>query len=303
MGYLNNLNQDWWIQSDISPYSPESESEASLGTWEGGTNVTTPRPSTELTEPRTPSGMKILFLDIETSPSLVYAYQMWNTNITADKIVTPQEVLCFAAKWQHRPGVQFHSQWYQGKQNMVATLYTLLDNADAVVHYNGNSFDIPHINRELLLRGFGPPSPYKNIDLYRVVKKKFAFSHNSMDHVCKQLGLQGKTDKIPFDTWVKVMQQDPESLARVEGYNIGDVKALESLYVKLLPWITNHPNHAIFGVSRIRCPNCGDTNLERRGYAYTTVSKYQRYQCKNCGKWSRDTSKIGSTEIREVAGN
>ena len=36
-----------------------------------------------------------------------------------------------------------------------------------------------------------------------------------------------------------------------------------------------------------KCPKCGSENLQRRGFATTTVGKYQRYQCKDCGGWLR----------------
>lgn len=43
--------------------------------------------------------MKILLLDIETAPNLVYVYQYWNQNVTIDKVENPDYMLCWAAKW------------------------------------------------------------------------------------------------------------------------------------------------------------------------------------------------------------
>jgi transposase-like protein len=36
------------------------------------------------------------------------------------------------------------------------------------------------------------------------------------------------------------------------------------------------------------CPQCGSNKLQRRGEAVSVMNKYQRYQCKSCGTWSRD---------------
>ncbi|NIV35232.1 MAG: hypothetical protein GWN58_38990, partial [Anaerolineae bacterium] len=51
-------------------------------------------------------------------------------------------------------------------EGMLEGAWELLDEADAVVHYNGKKFDIPTLNREFVKYGFTPPSPYKQIDLY-----------------------------------------------------------------------------------------------------------------------------------------
>ncbi|MGH9920223.1 MAG: IS1/IS1595 family N-terminal zinc-binding domain-containing protein [Nitrososphaerales archaeon] len=50
------------------------------------------------------------------------------------------------------------------------------------------------------------------------------------------------------------------------------------------------------------CPACGSPDLRREGHARTTVSVYQRYVCRNCGKWSRGTRRVntGGTGITEV---
>ena len=245
-------------------------------------------------------GMKIAMIDIECSPNLAYAYQMWNTNITPEKLVEPQKILCFSVKWKGADYTSFYADWTVGEEEMLAKLHYYLDEAHALIHYNGERFDVPHINRELLLHGFPPPSPFKNIDLYRTVKKKFAFTYNGLDYVSKQLGLPGKTRKISFEMWVALMNGDPEVRRLVEEYNIGDVEALDVLHDRLLPWIHGHPSHAAFTGEHV-CPNCGSSNLERRGYAHTAVSQYQRYVCKNCGKWSRGTKKIDGVQIREVA--
>jgi transposase-like protein len=51
----------------------------------------------------------------------------------------------------------------------------------------------------------------------------------------------------------------------------------------------------------LRCPNCGSVDIERRGYAYTTVSRFQRFVCKSCGKWSRSNKRNFGADIVEVA--
>jgi hypothetical protein len=40
---------------------------------------------------------KILFVDLETSPTLGYSWTLWEANIL--KVVEPWRILCFSYKW------------------------------------------------------------------------------------------------------------------------------------------------------------------------------------------------------------
>jgi rubredoxin len=74
----------------------------------------------------------------------------------------------------------------------------------------------------------------------------------------------------------------------MKAYNINDVLILERVYLKLRPWIKNHPNIAVHDDDVTVCPNCGGNHLEKRGFSVTQLGKYQRYHCRTCGTWSRD---------------
>ena len=50
------------------------------------------------------------------------------------------------------------------------------------------------------------------------------------------------------------------------------------------------------------CPNCASSNLGKRGFTYTNVSKFQRYICKDCGAWSRGRSNLANRD-NAVVGN
>ena len=208
--------------------------------------------------------------------------------------------MCFAAKWVGEPEVFFHSAWGDGYGKLVRMASELLDQADSVLHYNGQRFDEPVINTEIVKLDLRPPSPYKRIDLYQAVRGKFAFMSNSLDYVTRQLGTDGKVANEGFDLWLKVMGGDREAQQRMREYNIGDVHANESLYDRVLPWIPGHPNRAVFdGLDR--CPACGSSELVKRGFAYTQVRVYQRYCCTICGKWSRGGKSLAGVDLREVA--
>ena len=183
---------------------------------------------------------------------------------------------------------------------MATSIKALLNEADAVLHFNGQRFDEPVINTAILEAELTPPSPYKRIDLYRVVRTRFAFMSNSLGYVTRQLGTSGKLSHEGFNLWVRVLADDPDAQREMEEYNRADVLANEALYRRLLPWIDQHPNGNVFD-SVEACPVCGSLNLVKRGFARTQVRVYQRFVCSDCGKWSRSGKSVGSVDIREVA--
>lgn len=174
---------------------------------------------------------------------------------------------------------------------MIKNIHKMLDEADAVIHFNGKRFDIPTLNKDFLLNGIKPPSPYKHIDLLTVVRTQFRFASNKLDHVCQQLGIGSKHSHAGAELWIKCMAGDEAAWAEMETYNIRDVEMTEALYYKVLPWIRNHPNHSVFNGECV-CPNCASAKSQKRGFAWTLAGKYQRFQCRECGTWYRGVKNL-----------
>jgi len=233
--------------------------------------------------------MKILHLDVETAPHKVYAWGLWSQDISINQIVEPGYTLCWAAKWDSSEEVLFNSIYKTSEDEMLQEMHSLLDEADAVTHYNGVKFDIPTLNKEFVTHGMGVPAPYHQIDLLQVAKKQFRFPSNKLDYVAQALGLGSKVKHKGMDLWRECMEGDAEAWAVMEEYNRGDVILLEKLYHKLLPWIKGHPNHALYKevLDRPVCTNCGGTHLQSRGKAKTKTQEYARFQCVDCGTWVR----------------
>jgi DNA-directed RNA polymerase subunit RPC12/RpoP len=161
-----------------------------------------------------------------------------------------------------------------------------MDEADAIVHYNGSRFDIPILHKEFLLSGMPPPAPSKQIDLLQVARRQFRFVSNKLDYVSQALGLGAKTAHEGHVLWVKCMNDDRKAWKTMEEYNKNDVVLLEKVYDKFKGWIKSHPNHNAYS-EEICCPNCGSRKLNKRGFAITSTKQYQRYQCMVCGSWSK----------------
>lgn len=229
--------------------------------------------------------MRILTLDIETRPHEVHTWGLYNQNVSLSQLQQPSSVLCWAAKWYGQKKIHFESVW-KSEEEMVNKAWDLINEADAIVHYNGTSFDIPTLNREFVVRGLSPPQPHKNIDLLKTVRKRFRFASNKLDFVSRELGLTPKVEHEGHQLWVDVLNGNRSAQKKMREYCIGDVYTTEELYAQLLPWIDNHPNHQLYDLEA-GCPKCGSSSVTRQGYAYTRDSKFQRYMCKDCGGWSR----------------
>jgi predicted RNA-binding Zn-ribbon protein involved in translation (DUF1610 family) len=126
-----------------------------------------------------------------------------------------------------------------------------------------------------------------------------------MGYVSDQFKLGNKLKHQGHELWLHCMNPKSEeynsSWDIMEEYNIQDVILLESLYDRLVGWVPGHPNHSAQTGDHV-CPNCGSRHLQRRGTHITQALSYQRYQCKDCGKWSRSRKAVKDHPSVQVVG-
>jgi DNA polymerase III epsilon subunit-like protein len=183
----------------------------------------------------------------------------------------------------------------------VNSIHALLDEADIVVAHNGNKFDIPKINTRFLQHGLSPPAPYKQIDTLLTAKRMFRITSNRLDYIAQFLGLEGKAQHDGWELWEGCLRGDEESFEKMVDYNIQDVHVLQEVYLKLRPYMPTHPNLGNYSdAAEHECPKCGSENVQRRGYAKTQVGKYQRFQCNDCGGWSRSRYTVQDPDKRKA---
>ena len=228
------------------------------------------------------SDMKILTLDIETSPNLVYAWGLWNQNIGISQIVEPTYVLSWAAKWLDQKIIYYRKH---DDPDFLTLIWDMIDKADAVVHYNGTAFDMKHLNREFLEAGLGQPFMPKNIDLLKTVRQQFKFPSNKLDYVADRVLGRKKADAGGMATWIGCLNGHGPSWATMRKYNREDVRLTEELYLRIRPWIKGHPNHGLYIEDQDEpvCRNCGSDNIHSKGWQPLNVRSYQRYRCVDCG--------------------
>jgi DNA polymerase elongation subunit (family B) len=232
--------------------------------------------------PRPP---RVLTLDIETSPNIVYAWGLWGQNIAASQVIEPSRVLCFAAKWLDAKRVEFYSEHHHDRAEMVAQAWRLLDEADVVVGYNHVRFDIPHLQREFILAGLRPPSPWHDVDLLTVNRNRFKFTSNKLGYVTEALGLPTKMETGGQALWSAVMAGDARAWEKFKRYNVTDVKVTETLFTLLSPWI-KHPHRGQWSGDLSTCYACGGRDLTFAGVMFTKTTAYPKAMC-SCGALNR----------------
>lgn len=232
-------------------------------------------------------------MDIEILPALGWYWDHpWETNII--HTVKDWQILSFSAKWLG--GEQQTHIDHRTDEHLLKKLWTLLDKAEIVVWHNGDRFDQRKISARFLYWGMTPPSPYRTIDTLKVVRKYFALLSNKQDDIGEFLKT-GRKIEVNKKLWLDCIQGDKKALKLMSRYNAQDVILLEQNYLKLRPWIKNHPNLGMYS-SGTRCPKCGSIELQSRGYAITMTSKFRKIWCKHCGGWSR--SRLNEQEDKPI---
>lgn len=234
---------------------------------------------------------KILILDIETSYIVGRVWGVRDQNLSINQIEKDWTILSWSAKWLDEKESFYADQ--RGKKNirddkeLLKPLYKLLDEADAVIGHNVKSFDLKKIRSRFILNGFKPMNPVRAIDTLTIARKNFKMTYNSLEYLCEILDVKFKKLKhkeFPgMDLWNACLADNLEAWKVMEKYNRRDVLATEEVYKILSPW-ENSINHSVYADPNKFLCSCGNTKCIKHGFHWNNSSKFQRYECTECGK-------------------
>jgi DNA polymerase elongation subunit (family B) len=234
---------------------------------------------------------KVLSFDIETMSNKAYVWGKYEQDVIA--YIEEGYMLSWSAKWlggkQITKGLCDYKGYKPNTPNdrkLVEELHELVNEADILIAHNGDRFDVKKMNTRFIFHGLKPPEPYKTIDTLKIARNKFAFNSNKLDDLGNFLKIGRKVKHPGFNLWLGCEKGDADSWKLMLKYNKQDVLLLEQVYLKLLPWITNHPNLTVLQ-DLTGCPNCASTHLQKRGIGFSNKTKLQRYQCMDCGAWTQ----------------
>lgn len=250
---------------------------------------------------------KILLFDIETAPIKAYVWKLWKENVHLEQIINDWFCIAWSAKWLYggyTMGDVLKPEEIKREDDsrIMTSLWKLINEADIVITHNGNKFDIPRINSRFIINGLEPTKPYFSIDTCQIARKQFGFSSNKLDALATYFGIEHKLN-TDFNLWKRCLEGDREALKYMLKYNMKDVDILEEVYLKLRPWIKNHPNMGNLSGQALVCSNCASDDLEllEGQYYFTAVGKYSLYKCRKCGAISRGRKNIGNkVELNSV---
>lgn len=251
--------------------------------------------------------VKIFCGDVETSASVVYTFSRFKAFVKPDQVIKEPYMLTWAGKFVGNPNIisyklpDFDEQFKEDHTNdrlLIEAMWKVLDECDIFVAHNAR-YDCGWFNQRCLYWGMNPPSPYKVIDTLRELKQICALPSNSLAASANYFELPNrKLDNAGWSLWQRCMEGDSEAFNEMETYNIGDITTLEDLYLKLRPFMKNHPNVALYQDSQEECcVACGSDKLEVivGKSSYTQLSEFEVLRCE-CGKINRRRVNLRSKE-------
>lgn len=234
---------------------------------------------------------KIVTFDIETTPIQSYTWDLYPTAISHDSIISDFSIIC--AAWKYLGKTEVHDvriTKVHDDYKVVKKLRDVLADADIIIGHNIDKFDLKKLGARLVYHKLPPLPKLVTIDTRKVAKKIGAFTSNRLDYLGKHLLGQGKLH-VDYQLWIDIMSGNKAKLkAALEimlPYNRVDVIRNEELYLRFRPYMNTHPHVGVLQErQKIACTKCGSPNTQKRGTSVTnTGTKYQRYQCQNCGGW------------------
>lgn len=245
---------------------------------------------------------RILLFDIETAPLLSWVWGLYEQNV----VWTERNwyMLCFSYKWlgekktyvKSLPMYRTYKKDRFNDTELVKDLWDLFNEADMIIGHNASTFDIKKANTRFIENDLLPPSTYQVVDTLKVARRYFGFSSNKLNDLGTYLKLGNKVETGGYKLWRRCIENDSTAWRTMEKYNKQDVDLLEKVYLKLRPWVENHPNLNIINESFASCPSCNSPKIQKRGVRSTRTSIYQRFQCIDCGAWSTGTVRLNEVK-------
>jgi uncharacterized protein YprB with RNaseH-like and TPR domain len=114
--------------------------------------------------------------------------------------------------------VNLFSEWEHGQRGMLELVLEQINEADAIITYNGKKFDMQHLMSAFITHQLPAPAPVTHIDLFQVVKSHTKFMSKKLDYVAQQLGVGKKVKHDGFTLWVQVMRGDADAQKKMAEY-------------------------------------------------------------------------------------
>jgi uncharacterized protein YprB with RNaseH-like and TPR domain len=215
---------------------------------------------------------------------------MRDENVSLDQLIEPSEIISVGAKWFGKNRMYYSDVVYRAgkerfaddRRSMLLMIWRMWNEADGIITFNGDRFDLPKLRGEFIRHDMSPPAPVASIDVYKTTSK-MGFTSNKLAHVAPLLGCGEKRKTDGFPLWAEYLEGKKSAREEMRKYNLQDVTVLDRLYDKVRPYITTHP---YIGDKTEQCPACGSSHIQQRGRRRTRAYWITRIHCQDCGAWS-----------------
>lgn len=237
-----------------------------------------------------PTSPSVLVFDVETAPIKAYVWGLRDQNISLSQIIDDWSIIAFGAKWLGSNAVFYADTRRKTEKQILSEIWELLDRADIVITQNGKSFDSRRLNARFIHYRMLPPSPYRHIDTYLLVKGAADFTSNKLEYLTEKLCVKYKKlkhSKFPgMSLWVECLKGNVKAWEEMKKYNIHDVLSTEELYNRVKAW--GPQNMPKLFLSPATCSVCGH-QAQRRG-PVKGKPNLRWVWCKSgtCGKWGTE---------------
>lgn len=239
---------------------------------------------------------RIILFDLETLPNLPEALKVWTQldNFPGRTMrATITTIICagwkeLGKKHTHCINAWDYKEWKKDvndDKKLVQEIYNVLKEADVVVTQNGKRFDWKYLQTRLMFHGLDPLGKIHHIDTVVLARSNLFNFSNSLGNLGELLVNERKMKHSGWKLWVDVHGRCKKAMNKMEAYCKQDVKLLEKVFIKLRPFVNNMPCFDTKGIKS--CPTCNSQRLHSNGVRRTKTQIYRRYQCIDCGTWSR----------------
>lgn len=258
---------------------------------EGGSSISTKQPTNQ--------GARILLLDYETAGEVVLSFGRFKQSFGNSSVIkTGGNILCAAYKWVGDEKIHSIAATPQecidgDDSRIVAHMWDLYDQADAVCAHNSLGFDHKVLRGRTAINGFPDLPTVKVLDTLVQAKKAFRLPSNSLETIAIYFELETKMQNSGKDLWIRVQSGNEQAMQEeMLPYCIQDVNVLSQVFDKVRAFGnlgSNFNAGHYYDDGERHCRSCGSTEVHPTGRdVHTAVTAWSEYRCNDCGAVHRD---------------
>jgi predicted PolB exonuclease-like 3'-5' exonuclease len=254
-------------------------------------------------------GPKILVFDTETAAATALTFGRFKVNLSQDNILDNGGwILCACWRWlgeyeTHRIFLTPTEVAEKDDSRIVAKLFELYEEADAVLAHNSQGFDHKVVQTRAIASGFPPLPQVKVLDTLQLVKKYLKLPSNRLDAIGEFFGLGRKISTGGISLWRRVQEGDVQAMEDMVTYCEQDVDLLYDVYLRTrqLGRAGSDFNAALYyDDDLVRCRVCGSVDVEATGRTTeTSLNTFDEVRCNDCGAVHRHRQAKTTKEKRK----